>query len=220
VERLKLESKGQVHVLEIGCGTAIDSYCTVERTKVDAWAIDISDKAIEVAERIGKHFNSKITLMISDITRTAFKDGFFNLIFSQGVVEHFRDPLQVIKEQSRLLQDGGYLIIDVPQKYNVYSIYRKLLIMINRWPYGWERGYSIFELRRLGKLAGLQEIEAFGRGLTSELSKSKQFHIAAFGMVYNFVMKRFSRIFYKFSVFFLQDITVVYLKKRGIPKDE
>jgi SAM-dependent methyltransferase len=203
---------GSAKVLEIGCGTAIDSYYIAEEAKVDVWAIDISDKAVEIAKKIGNYFNSKISIMVSDITNISFKEGSFDLVFSQGVVEHFKDPLKVIIEQSRLLRKGGYLIVDVPQKYNIYSLYRKILAAMDSWPYGWERGYSVFELRRLGHLAGLQEVEFFGRGVTSELSRSKRFCVRTFGRIYNFAMRCFYRVFYRFGALFLQDITSVFKK--------
>jgi hypothetical protein len=117
-----------------------------------------------------------------------------------------------MREQTRLLGDDGYLIIDVPQKFNLYTIFRKLLIKMGRWPYGWERGYSIFELRKLGKQVGLKVVDAFARGLSCEFHKSKRLYVAFVGRLYNLVMKNFYRIFHKFSVYFLRDICVIFAK--------
>jgi len=207
-----LQNKGPVNVLEIGCGTAIDSYYIAEHTHANVWAIDISSKAIQVAERVGRHFNGKINLKVADALSTDFKDSFFNLIFSQGVIEHFKNPVPLMREHKRLLGDDGYLIIDVPQKYNIYTLFRKLLIRMGRWPYGWERGYSIFELRKLGKQVGFKVVDTFARGLSCELSKSKRPCIAILGRLYDFVMKNFYRVFCNFSVYFLQDICIIFTK--------
>jgi len=207
-----LQQRGPVNVLEIGCGTAIDSYYIAEHTKAKVWAVDISSRAMQVADKVGRYFNSRISLKVADAVKTDFKDSFFNLIFSQGVIEHFKDPIPLIREQTRLLGEDGYIIIDVPQKYNLYALYRKLLIKMGRWPYGWERGYSIYELRKLGKQAGLKVVDAFARGLSCEFSKSKRPYVAFLGRLYSLFMKNFYRIIHKFSVYFLRDICVIFAK--------
>ena len=207
-----LQERGPVNVLEIGCGTAIDSYYLAEHTKAKIWAIDSSSRAIQVADKVGRYFNSRINLKVADAVKTDFKDSFFNLIFSQGVIEHFKKPIPLMKEQTRLLSEDGYIIIDVPQKYNLYTLFRKMLIKMGRWPYGWERGYSIFELRKLGKQAELKVVEAFARGLSCEFYKSKRPYVALAGRLYNSVMRNFYRIFHKYSVYFLRDICVIFAK--------
>lgn len=210
-----VQSRGPVNVLEIGCGTAIDSYYIAEHTKANIWALDISPKSMQVAEKVGRYFNRKINLNVADAVKTGFKDNFFNLIFSQGVIEHFKNPIPVMKEQMRLLCNSGYLIIDVPQKYNIYTLFRKLLTKTGRWPYGWEKGYSIFELRKLGNQLGLKVVDVFASGVTCELSKSKRFYIAVLGKLYDFFMKNFHSLFHKFSIYYTQNICVVFTKDKN-----
>ena len=209
-----LQSGESVNILEIGCGTAIDSYYIAEQTKAKIWAIDVSPKSIKVAEKVGRYFNHKINLKIANAVKTDFENNFFDLIFSQGVIEHFRDPVPVMKEQIRLLRTDGYIIIDVPQKYNIYTLYRKLLTKMGRWPYEWERGYSITELRKLGNRMGLKTVDVSSRGLTCELSKSKRPYIAVLGKFYDFFMRNFHKFFHKFSIYYMQNICVVFTKDK------
>jgi len=211
-----LKRGGSVNILEIGCGTAIDSYYIADKTQANVWAIDISNRAIKVADRVGRYFGSKVNLKVADALKTDFKEGFFDLIFSQGVIEHFKNPIPIMKEQTRLLCDKGYLIIDVPQKYNIYALYRRLLTIMGKWPYGWERGYTAFELRKLGRQVGLKQVEVSRRGLTCELSKSKRPYIAILGNSYDFIMKNFYRYFHKFTSYFLQDVCSVFTKDKNM----
>jgi SAM-dependent methyltransferase len=210
----QLQAEEKINVLEVGCGTAIDSYCIAKNPKVECWALDISPEAIELAKEIGRHFKDKINLKVADAMNTGFPDGFFNLIFSQGVMEHFKDPLPVIREQVKILSEGGYIIIDVPQKYNIYTLYRRIFTLLGKWPYGWERSYSLRELRKLGNRAGLKLIEVVGWGVDCELSRSKRAIIAIWGKLYNLLIKKFYRYLHKFSFYFLQNICVVFRIKQ------
>src|SRR5208282_4520175 len=126
-------------VLEIGCGTAIDShYLSGKFNSVAFWASDVSREAVAVANKTGELLGSKVNLTVADVKSMPFDDGFFDIVFSQGVMEHFKDPLPAIKEQLRVLKSDGYLIIDVPQKYNPYTIYKHRRLKEGIWEYGWE----------------------------------------------------------------------------------
>jgi len=65
----------------------------------------------------GKHTqtwdNSKLDI-ISDITAIPEPTGSFDAIMCIEVFEHIPDPISAIKEFSRLLKPGGYLIITAP----------------------------------------------------------------------------------------------------------
>jgi len=68
-------------------------------------------------------------------------------VFSQGVLEHFADPSAVMRDQVRVLKPDGVLVVDVPQKYNVYRLRKHAAMRAHRWPWGWETEYSVGELR-------------------------------------------------------------------------
>lgn len=85
----------------------------------------------------------------------SFADETFDVVFSQGVLEHFRDPDPVIAEQVRVMKKTGVLIVDVPQTYNPYTLFKKIRMWQGRWPYGWETQYSLPSLRKLARRHGL-----------------------------------------------------------------
>jgi SAM-dependent methyltransferase len=43
-----------------------------------------------------------------------FPDAVFDLVLSQEVLEHVRDPFQAVREMKRVLKDGGILYLQVP----------------------------------------------------------------------------------------------------------
>ncbi len=70
-----------------------------------------------------------------------------------------------MREQRRILREGGFLLVDVPQRYSFYTVYKHLQIWMGRWPYGgWEREFSCRELRGLLTANGFEIITAYGRG--------------------------------------------------------
>jgi ubiquinone/menaquinone biosynthesis C-methylase UbiE len=165
IKYLKKSSSKPVKFLEVGCGTAIDSYILANKIDIEVWGIDLVRQSIDLAKKIGKNFNKKIKLKIGDGKKMPFADGEFDMVFSQGLLEHFQDPRSLVKEQIRVLKKGGYLVISVPQKYNPYTLYKKPKIKNGTWPYGWETEYSLRDLKNLGKkFPELEFIDRSGYG--------------------------------------------------------
>lgn len=187
---LLLKKKESLKILEIGCGSAIDSYLIAERydSRISFTGTDLSRHSIELAEKVGKHFKKQVAFAVDDATDSNFPDESFDLIFSQGVIEHFKNPAAIMIEQIRLLKKDGFLIVDVPQKYHFLTIYKHLLMMVGKWRFGWETEYSSSELKNLGISFGLIPIEMAGFGYFYR--KDPLFHI-----------RRLHRYFQKINLF-------------------
>lgn len=158
-----LPANGGSRFLEVGCGTALDA-CLLARTRPAAqpYAMDLSLQAVTLARRNAAELRANLQSVTAELTALPFPSGFFHLVFSQGVLEHFEDPSAAIAEQRRVLQPGGALVIDVPQKYNLYTVRKHRAMLENRWDWGWETEYSVGELRALGESHGLKYCEAVG----------------------------------------------------------
>lgn len=157
-------NKKRARVLEVGCGTAINSYMLAVDEKNECYAMDISEQSIESARKIGKHFPQNINLFIGDAQNIYYPDGFFDIIFSQGVMEHFKDYDRFLKEQIRLISDYGYILISVPQKFNPYTIYKHIRIRKGIWEWGWETEYSLPDFKKMARIYDLELLEAIGYG--------------------------------------------------------
>ena len=93
--------------LEVGCGTGIDSYILAQRMGCSGYGIDLSDEALIFARKAGQSFSVSLYLGIADILKLPFRDNSFDLVFSQGVLEHFTDEKAATAEQLRVLKPGG-----------------------------------------------------------------------------------------------------------------
>lgn len=149
-------------LLEIGSGTAIDSYILAENSNAQITGIDISIPSLQVAARCGQYFPRPIHLAAGDAERLPFDDATFDVVFSQGVVEHFRHPSAMVREQARVLKPDGVLVINVPQKRTGYTRFKHKEMEKGTWPWGWETEYTPGQLRRLGKQHGFKPIAIIG----------------------------------------------------------
>lgn len=71
----------------------------LEESRVGFWATDVL------------HYDDlypKITLLQMSASNMYFRDGMFNLIFSNAVLEHVKNPHEIFSEMYRVLAPGGY----------------------------------------------------------------------------------------------------------------
>lgn len=139
-------------ILEVGCGKAKESL-ELARRGAEVTGVDYSTNAISLLEKVIAQTSSTMTAIQCDGGSLPFEDGTFDLVFSQGVIEHFEDPLPLLREQYRVLRPGGVIVVEVPNKYNVYTIYKHVLMAIGKWPPGWETQYSPTCLSRVIRAA-------------------------------------------------------------------
>jgi len=149
-------------LLEIGSGTAIDSYIVAEGTTAQITGIDISIPSLQVAARCGQFFSRPIDLAAGDAERLPFADSTFDVVFSQGVVEHFRDPDAMLAEQARVLRPDGALVINVPQARTGYTRFKHQEMEKGTWPWGWETEYTPGRLKKLGQRHRFKPIAVIG----------------------------------------------------------
>ncbi len=208
----------EMQILDVGYGRAIDSYYLASKFGFNVDAIDLSESSLEVAREIGEYFNSKVNFKVGDITNNPYNNKKFDIIFSQGLIEHFPDPTNIIKAQIRLLKEDGYLIIDVPQKYSLTAIRKHHEMRSEKWQWGWEREYSYKELVKLGNALGLKEVSVYGWWPDVILKRLFYSHF----LLTKYSSKSFSKFFYenfwyfvekKIGHYILSCIGVVFQKK-------
>jgi len=83
---------------------------TFPEKELELYGIDISIDYLSVAKTKG------IEVSCSNIEDLPYKDNFFDIIICTDVLEHVIDLNLSIKEVKRVLKDGGYLFVRVPNK--------------------------------------------------------------------------------------------------------
>jgi SAM-dependent methyltransferase len=120
--------------------------------------LDISWEAL----RLSRGVSSLPRFVRGDALAAPFADGTFDLVYHQGLLEHFRSPAPLLRENYRLLKPGGFLLVDVPQRYHFYTLMKHALMAAGQWFAGWETEFSPSELERLVQAAGFTIERRYG----------------------------------------------------------
>lgn len=147
-ERLaELVSLDGKRVLEVGAGTGRDGIF-LSREGAVVVSFDYSIQSLSMIQsQLGA--NSSVLPVCGDAFGLPFEGETFDIVFHQGLLEHFRNPDDLIAENARVLKAGGILLVDVPQKYHYYTLIKHIMIPLGLWFAGWETEYSVAGLERL-----------------------------------------------------------------------
>lgn len=119
LKRLETVSKRK-KILELGCGTG--STMIRFSDDYDLYGMDLSKTAISVLNRR----DGRIKTFNEDVLSTRQGSSTYDLVFSQGLIEHFRDPYEFIKESSRITKKGGLVIVIVASDHPFHYLFYKL----------------------------------------------------------------------------------------------
>jgi len=104
-----LNRKFRRPVLDLGCGDGRFSRTAFNDSTIDV-GVDIVRSSLSKAKKHGSYQY----LLAGDGSRLPFRDGSFETIISNSVLEHIPNLGQTIQEIRRVLKDGGFLVFTVP----------------------------------------------------------------------------------------------------------
>lgn len=159
----EIVSPDGLKILEVGAGSGRDGIL-FSRSGASVISLDYSMIALELVKSQLTD-NDRVDLCCGDAFSLPFRDETFDLVFHQGLLEHFHNPDDMIKEHKRVLKKGGYLLVDVPQRYHYYTVIKHILMFIGKWFAGWETEFSVAGLERRLEKQGLKIVISYGEWL-------------------------------------------------------
>jgi len=156
-------------ILEVGAGSGRDSFQLAYKNAT-VYVLDYSSQALRIVKNLNDQNDIHVYLIQGDAFQIPIPDESLDIIFHQGLMEHFKDPLSLLREQVRVLKPGGFLLVDVPQRYHIYTIIKHILIFFNKWFAGWETEFSIGQLKKLMEQSGFVVRHKYGRWMRPSLS--------------------------------------------------
>ena len=121
VERFRYEVEPFIHsvaqftrhrgkrILEVGVGAGTD-HLQWARAGCDCFGVDLTDAGIEMTKERLALYGLASTLQRVDAETLPFDDGFFDLVYSWGVIHHSARPERILAEIRRVLRPGGTFI--------------------------------------------------------------------------------------------------------------
>ncbi|MCX7716610.1 MAG: glycosyltransferase [Endomicrobia bacterium] len=173
LELLPFSLKGK-KVLDLGSTPIIS--CLFALLGADVTMVDIDIKEIEKGRQLSQHFNieNKIKFIHKDLFKVEYEEE-FDVVFNCGVIEHFRNSVEIIKIMSRCVKKGGYVICLVPAMFTLHTFLIKPLIRIKKGYY-WdtlgdtpERSYTLYRIKTEMKIAGLHNIKVYNGNIVRNI---------------------------------------------------
>lgn len=155
-------------VLEVGAGSGRDALGLVE-AGATGFVLDYSPASLDIVKRLAAARGRAIHLVRADALAMPFRDGAFDVVFHQGLLEHFRDPLPLTRENARITRRGGRVVVDVPQTFHLYTLMKQTMIAFNVWFAGWETQFTPAGLERVLADAGLRVRRTYGEWMVPGL---------------------------------------------------
>jgi len=124
--------KKSPRLLDVGCGIGRITKYIYQNFNASIDAIDISEKAIELAKEDKKSINFIHTDAMDF-------DGFgylYDFIVLNNIYEHVENPVGLLKKIKKILKPEGVIILSTPNRYFIRNIFRKLFglkILIPRY---------------------------------------------------------------------------------------
>jgi ubiquinone/menaquinone biosynthesis C-methylase UbiE len=96
-------------MLEVGVGAGTD-HLQWARAGCDCYGVDLTDAGIETTRERLALYGLQSNLQRVDAETLPFEDGFFDLVYSWGVIHHSQHPQKIVAEIARVLKPGGTFI--------------------------------------------------------------------------------------------------------------
>jgi len=129
-----IPKKPGMKVLEVGCSNGRWLRWFAKEYGCEAYGIDLNAAG----------FKRDLINVRGDAIRLPYRDKSFDVVFSLGLIEHFprHNRFSILKEQARLLSDGGYLICNLP---NLWLSIEYLWI---KYFYDYKQGFKYYIVKR------------------------------------------------------------------------
>ncbi|UCF71731.1 MAG: class I SAM-dependent methyltransferase [candidate division WOR-3 bacterium] len=146
-------------ILEVGAGTGRDGL-KMQELGGNVFLLDYSEQSLRMIRTLANADTAR--MILGDAIDCPFRDGTFDVVFHQGLLEHFPVPGPLLRENNRVLKRGGFLIVDVPQTFHFYTLMKHLLMSFGVWFGGWERQFTLDSLRNLLTVMGFEPVREYG----------------------------------------------------------
>lgn len=163
INRMLKFAKGKNCSLEFGSGKGGLSL-TLKRNypEIDVHLLDLEKDAVKFSEDLFKYYGLNATFYTNNFLELPFSDEYFDFIHGNTVLEHVLNTEKAVKELTRVLKKGGYILVTVPnsnRRFDGHDLYHT----INRFDY-FSRTFYPKELEEFFINNSCEIVDHFGTG--------------------------------------------------------
>jgi 2-polyprenyl-3-methyl-5-hydroxy-6-metoxy-1,4-benzoquinol methylase len=107
--------------LEIGCAPGKLLAWVAAELHAEVSGLDYSTKGMATARRLFDALQLTADFRCEDLRQTTFPTSSFDVVVSFGVIEHFDDPREVVRDHLKLVRPGGKALMLVPNYRGIYG---------------------------------------------------------------------------------------------------
>ncbi|GCD78588.1 hypothetical protein JCM31826_20700 [Thermaurantimonas aggregans] len=126
--RKHIETGQERKLIELGCGNSVWLPYFFKNFNLIIYGLDYSDLGCQRSRFILKKYNTPGKIFEGDLFLPSDElKGKFDYVVSFGVIEHFRDTVEVLKAHAQYLNDTGKIFVSVPNMCGFPGWYQKVM---------------------------------------------------------------------------------------------
>ncbi len=116
-----------VRFLEVGCAPATWLAYFAEQFRYEVAGLDYAPHGVELAKKNLALCGVRGEVFEADLFHHGLPKESYDVVFSWGFIEHFKDPTQAVAKHLELLRPGGVLVLGVPNMEGLPGLMQHLL---------------------------------------------------------------------------------------------
>lgn len=163
IKRMLKFAEGKNCSLEFGSGKGgLSLILKRNYPKIDIHLLDLEKDAIKFSKDLFNYFHQEAKFYTNNFLELPFSDGYFDFIHGNTVLEHVPETEKAVKELTRVLSKGGYILVTVPNSHRRFDGH-DLYHVINRFNY-FSRTFYPKELEEFFTKNSCEIVDRFGTG--------------------------------------------------------
>lgn len=153
------------HLLDAGAGTGKYGLKLAQDFPESSVTIsDILDEYLFIPRNLAAEMEiNNVRCKQDDILASVFPDDYFDVVFSDLLIQHLPDHRKALQEIRRITKPDGRIVIAVVNFWNFHTLYKGLLALAGKeYEYGYEKSFSKRELKEAMEKEGIQVIATDG----------------------------------------------------------
>ncbi len=143
-------------MLELGCGSSSLSISLASRAK-KVIGLDISDEAIRFSQKNAAVAQANNMEFVRGDCCSVPYENKFHFVWSNGLLEHFDDPVEIARQHFKAVRPGGIALLCVPYYYSYHNLWYtltrpRILRFLWLWPGVEQVFFTRSELQKIGSL--------------------------------------------------------------------